>query len=78
MEQKSFEAIMPYISADLVYLIASKQNISEEKAIKKLYTSKLYQQLEDEETKLWQYSSHMLYSIFEQEEKKGSFEFPDV
>ena len=78
MEQKSFEAIMPYISADLVYLIASKQNISEEKAIKKLYTSKLYQQLEDEETKLWQYSSQMLYSIFEQEEKKGSFEFPDV
>ena len=38
----------------------------------------LYQALEKEETKVWQYSTHMLYSLFEQEEKNGDIQFPDV
>ncbi|MBR6603990.1 MAG: hypothetical protein IKK94_08245 [Clostridia bacterium] len=78
MGQEQFDAIMPYISADLVYLIVKKQNISEEDAIKKLYTSKLYETLEQEETKLWQYSTQMLYSLLEQEEATGDIQFPDV
>lgn len=78
MGQEQFVAIMPYISSDLVSLIAEKQNISEEAAIKKLYTSKLYAILEKEETKIWQYSTPMLYSLLEQEEKTGDIQFPDV
>lgn len=78
MGQEQFVAIMPYISSDLVSLIAEKQNISEEAAIKKLYASKLYAALEKEETKIWQYSTPMLYSLFEQEEKNGDIQFPDV
>ena len=69
---------MPLISADLVAMIAEKQNITHEAAIKELYSSKLYGSLEKEETKLWQYSTHMLYSLFEQEEKNGEIVFPDV
>ena len=57
MGQEQFIAMMPYISTDLVSLIAEKQNISEETAIKKLYSSKLYAALEKEETKVWQYST---------------------
>ena len=34
--------------------------------------------LENEETKVWQYSTHMLYSLFEQEEINGDIQFPDV
>lgn len=78
MGQEQFEALMPYISADLVAMIADRQNISGEEAIKKLYSSKLYALLEDEETKVWHYSTHMLYSLFEQEEKTGEIIFPDV
>ena len=78
MEQEQFVAIMPYISTDLVSLVTEKQNISEEAALKKLYSSKLYKALEKEETKVWQYSTHMLYSLFEQEEKNGDIQFPDV
>ncbi len=78
MEQEQFVVLMPYISADLISLIAEKQNISEENAIKKLYSSKLYAALEKEETKVWQYSTQMLYSLFEQEEKNGEIQFPDV
>ncbi len=78
MGQNGFNAIMPYISADLVAMISEKQNVSNEEAITKLYASKLYAALENEDTKVWQYSTQMLYSLFEQEEKTGTIEFPDV
>lgn len=78
MGQEQFAAMMPYISADLVAMIANKQNITNEEAITKLYASKLYEALENEETKVWQYSTQMLYSLFEQEEKNGTIQFPDV
>lgn len=78
MGQEQFAAMMPYISADLVAMIANKQNITNEEAITKLYASKLYEALENEETKVWQYSTQMLYSLFEQEEKTGTIQFPDV
>ena len=78
MGQEQFAAMMPYISADLVAMISDKQNITHEEAITKLYASKLYEALENEETKVWQYSTQMLYSLFEQEEKTGTIRFPDV
>ena len=78
MGQEQFAAMMPYISADLVRLISEKQNISSQDAIAILYASKLYEALEKEETKVWQYSTQMLYSLLEQEEKTGTIQFPDV
>lgn len=78
MGQEQFVAMMPYISTDLVAMIAEKQHITEEEAIKKLYSSKLYAVLEKEETKVWQYSTQMLYSLLEQEGKTGNIQFPDV
>lgn len=75
MEQEQFLATMPYISADLVNMIVEKQKISEKQAVKKLYDSKLYAILEDEETKVWHYSIDMLYSLLEQEEKMEIFYF---
>lgn len=78
MGQEQFAAIMPYISADLVAMIVKNKSLTEEEAIAKLYSSKLYESLEKEETKVWQYSTRMLYSLFEQEEKTGTILFPDV
>ncbi len=78
MGKEQFEAIMPYISADLIAYIAKNKNISEDEAIKKLYASKLYEALENEDTKVWQYSTQMLYSLIEQEEQTGDIVFPDV
>ena len=71
MNPSQFAAIMPYISADLVGMIAEKENISENAAITKLYNS-------EEDTKVWHYSTHMLYSLLKQEETTGKIEFPDV
>ncbi len=78
MGQEQFVAIMPYISADLIGMIVKKQGVSEQEALSKLYASKLYASLEKEETKVWQYSTEMLYSLFEREEKTGELVFPDV
>lgn len=78
MGHEQFVAIMPYISADLVNMIAQKQNITEADALNKLYSSRLYGLLEKEETKVWQYSTDMLYSLFVKEEQTGSLIFPDV
>ena len=78
MSQEQFAAIMPYICADLVKMIADKQNIGEDEATSKLYTSNLYAALEQEKTKLWHYSSEMLYSLLEQEIQTGFIHYPDV
>ncbi len=78
MSQEQFVAIMPYISADLVAMIVQKQGISEVDALSKLYASRLYAALEQEDTKVWQYSTEMLYALFEKEEKTGQLVFPDV
>ena len=78
MGQAQFNAIMPYICADLVAEISRQENIADEEAIKKLYSSKLYAVLENEDTKVWQYSTQMLYSLLVQEEKTGTIQFPDT
>jgi hypothetical protein len=78
MSREQFAAILPYICADLIYMIISQKKVTEEDAILKLYTSKLYEVLEKEDTKLWHYSTKMLYSLLEQEEKTGIIRYPDV
>lgn len=78
MSTEQFIALMPYITDDLAAMIVKKQNLSEEEAVLKLYGSKLYELLEKEDTKVWQYSTEMLYSLFEKEQNTGLLSFPDV
>lgn len=73
-----FDAIMPIIVNDLVNMVAKKQKLPEQRAMNEVYDSKLYELLEREETKLWCYSTHMLYSLLEQEQQTGFIVFPDV
>lgn len=70
--------MMPFITEDLAARIMEKQNLSETDAVSKLYDSRLYSLLEQEDTKLWQYSTEMLYSLFEEEQQTGAITFPDV
>lgn len=61
MSKEQFDAIMPYICADLIKMISTKKNISESSALLKLYMSKLYVLLAKEETKVWQYSTETFF-----------------
>ncbi len=78
MGQEQFVAVIPYISADLIAKISQKENISENEALNQLYSSRLYEILEREETKVWQYSTEMLYALFTEEKNTGNIMFPDV
>lgn len=78
MEKEQFNALMPYIIEDLAAMISRKENIAEHDAVGRLYESQLYALLEQEDTKLWQYSTDMLYSLFVQEQNEGVLTFPDV
>ncbi len=78
MDSKSFVVMMPTIISSLSEMIAKKQLISEEDATKRLYNSKLYEYLEKEETKVWHYSTLMLYNLYVEGEEKGKIDFPDV
>ena len=78
MGQEQFAAMMPYICADLVAMISLKDELPSEEAISRLYSSKLYELLENEDTKVWHYSTDMLYSLYSQEQRNGSIDFPDV
>ena len=78
MDQEKFGVLLPYISERLVAMIAEKQNISELDAFNELYGSQLYGLLEREDTKVWYYSTDMLYHLLMQEKETGSIDFPDV
>ena len=78
MEQDKFQAIMPFICADLADFIARKQMLNEREAVSRLYSSKLYSLLEQEDMKLWHYSTPRLYDMYLQGENGGDIRFPDV
>ena len=78
MGQEQFQAMMPYITDDLIAMIIRRQNLTEAEAVRRVYESRLYALLEQEETKLWQYSTDMLYSLFAEEQQSGTISFPDV
>lgn len=75
MNPNQFAAIMPYISADLVGMIAEKENISENAAITKLYNSELYAILEQEDTKVWHYSICCI-RFWNRKKRRGKSNFP--
>ena len=77
MESKKFEAMLPIITADLANAIVAEFNLEEDEAMKKLYSSKVYSLLENEQTKLWQYSTEMLLELYKRE-LKGVLELPEV
>ena len=78
MDRDKFDALLPYVTSDLAAIISQKEKLSEIDALTKLYKSELYSMLEQEETKLWHYSTEMLYSLFSEEQQTGTITYPDV
>ena len=78
MNKNQFDAVFPIICASLVKKIETVYNFSDKNAIKRLYTSRLYEFLESEETKFWQYSTEKLFDLLDEESRKGKFTFPQV
>lgn len=78
MGKEKFEVLLPIIVNDIVKNIMSEKKIGMSIALEILYNSKLYSLLEDEETKLWWYSTPRLIGLLNQELENGVIEFADV
>ena len=77
MNKEQFEALLPLIITTLMKKIIERKKLSQDEAFSQLYNSRLYNALDDEETKVWHYSTEMLFSLFEEEMTTGNLEFPE-
>ena len=77
MNERSYETLLYGITASVVAKIMELNNWTENEAMERFTTSKLYSYLEREETKVWQYSAFMLAELFN-EERAGSLSLPEV
>ena len=77
MEQKKFEAVLKLLIPQVIHLIAENGKIDEVTASSYFYNSKVYELLENEETKLWHYSPLTLFNMYNDEIKTGVINFPE-
>lgn len=73
MNTKQFTYILSQKVQVLCNSIKNYFNIEYEEALKMLYCSKLYNALEDEETKMWYYSSYDLFRMYLEEKETGKY-----
>ena len=78
MNKEQFNSVLSIFIADLIKKIIEEEAITEEEAIDFLYTSKLYKLLEDEKTKVWQYSTPLLYNLLKNEKEQGDLILPQI
>ena len=77
MDKKKFESMLILIVPAVVKLIVDNVHINEIEAADMFYNSKVYEKLEQEDTKLWHLSPLTLYNMFDQEQKTGEIIFPE-
>jgi phosphoribosyl-AMP cyclohydrolase len=77
MNNRSYETLLYSITASVTNRLVEMNNWSEDEALEKFTTSKLYTYLEKEETKVWQYSALML-AILLNDEIEGHVVLPEV
>lgn len=77
MNEDQFSAMLAIIVPPIVELITKNSNVEDKKAISRFYQSALYQELSDEESKLWHYSPLTLYTMYQDELLTGSYDYPE-
>ena len=77
MDKKKYESMLILIVPAVVKLITENYSWDEITASNKFYESKVFECLEREDTKLWHLSPLTLFNMFDEEQKTGSFVFPE-
>lgn len=77
MNERSYETLLYSVTANVVTKISELNSWSEDEAMERFTSSKLYSFLEKEETKVWQYSAFMLAQLFN-DERAGRLSLPEV
>lgn len=76
MSEKEFESLLYTITANTVNLIMQQTGWNKDTAMERFVRSKVYSQLEKEETKVWHYSATMLAQLFD-DERTGNLVWPE-
>ena len=71
------KAMLELIVPRLIKAIMENMSLTESKALTMLYSSKLYEQLDREETKLWHLSVPTLFEMFKEEQETGIITYPE-
>ena len=75
---KQFNTILSIaLIPQIVDLIITNYKISDSLALERFYSSKTYELLSKEETKIWHYSPLTIYGMWESEAKTGEIIFPE-
>lgn len=77
MNDDQFSAMLAVIVPPVIEKITENSNMDDVTAIFKFYQSRLYQELSDEQSKLWHYGPMTLYTMFQEELLTGSYEYPE-
>ena len=77
MNERSYEILLYKITANVILKIMELNKWSENETIERFMSSKLYSLLEEENTKMWHYSSLMLAQLFV-DEQNGKLSLPEV
>ena len=77
MDKKSISPVIAIISPGIIRLLIENRKLNLEDASEIFYNSRLYQSLEDEETKLWRLGYPLLYDMLEEELATGKITFPE-
>lgn len=75
--ESAFKATLEMLVPQLTQALMKTRSLDEDTAIKQLYTSVLYQKLEQEDTKLWHLSVPTLLELLAEEEATGTLTFPE-
>ena len=75
MDEKKFEALLIFLVPQVIQLIIKNESLNETQASCEFYKSKVYELLEQEDTKMWHLSPLTLYNLYKEEKTTGSFEF---
>ena len=72
MNENQFNAMLAIIVPPIIEQITKNSNVDDNKAI-----SGFYQELSDENSKLWHYSPMTLYTMYQDELLTGSYDYPE-
>jgi hypothetical protein len=75
--RNQFKTILTFLVPQVIKIITEETKVSEDRAVRTFYKSKVYTFLEREETKVWHFSALTLYTMYRQEMETGTIEFPE-
>ena len=69
--------VLIFLIPQLLDIIVKNYDINEKEATALLYSSELFETLEEERTKLWHLSAHALFDLFHEEQQTGQITYPE-